>query len=154
MSIQTSNFSQVSLAVVGALFASTLVLSSAGSPASANGLGAGTYLDGACNISDSTPSNHLTAETAFDIDTVDKLWEVTDCSLPNATVYFKLTRDLDASTAIYSSTASPIGYNPSGSSSFSGVLDGGGLPSQLLCPQASESDYSPLFIRQPSAIWS
>ena len=127
MSFQTSNFSQLSLAVVGALFASTLVLSSAGSPASASGLGAGTYLDGTCNIADSIPSNHLTAETAFDIDTADKLWELTDCSLPNTTVYFKLTRDLDASTAIYAPTVSPIGYNASGSSSFSGVLDGGGF---------------------------
>jgi hypothetical protein len=96
-------------------------------PADANGLGSSTYLDGACNIGDSDPANHLSPETAFVIDTVDKLWEVTDCSSTSATVYFRIDRDLDASDANFAPTSSPIGYSTSGISSFSGVLNGGGF---------------------------
>ena len=110
------------------LFASTLTLDPlVTAPANANGLGPSTYLDGACNIGDSDPANHLTPETAFVIDTVDKLWEVTDCSSTSATVYFRIDRDLDASDANFASTSSPIGYSISGISSFSGVLNGGGF---------------------------
>ena len=110
-----------------ALTLSSVALMPGQDSAFANGLGSGTYLDGACNIDDSIPGNHLSLETAFVIDTIDKLWEVTDCSSSTATVYFKLTRDLDASSANFAATSSPIGYSPSGTSSFSGVLDGGGF---------------------------
>jgi hypothetical protein len=124
-----SNYSaQISRVLAVSLFASLLTLAPLVTPsADANGLGPSTYLDGVCNIEDSDPANHLTPETAFVIDTVDKLWEVTDCSSASATVYFRIDRDLDASDANFAPTASPIGYSTSGVSSFSGVLDGGGF---------------------------
>jgi hypothetical protein len=124
-----SNYSaQISRVLAVSLFASLITLAPIVIPsAGANGLGPSTYLDGTCNIEDSDPANHLTPETAFVIDTVDKLWEVTDCTSASATVYFRIDRDLDANNAISAPTSSPIGYSTSGVSSFSGVLDGGGF---------------------------
>jgi hypothetical protein len=114
-------------ALTVAMVAATLILHPT-AQAEANGLGQTTFVDGSCNIEDSTPTNHLTPETAFVIDTVDKLWEVGDCDLPSQTVYFKITSNLDASLANFAPTQSPIGYSSSALiDSFSGVIDGQGF---------------------------
>lgn len=110
-----------------AMVATTLLLAPT-EQAQANGLGPSTFVDGSCNIGDSTPANHLTPETAFVIDTVDKLWEVGDCDLPTQTVYFKITTNLDVYHANFAPTQSPIGYSTSSLiDSFSGVIDGQGF---------------------------